>query len=174
MISVQIDYTGVEMSSPCFTCAQNFSWNSTKPCTCSVPFHLDQPYEVRPAAFWVKVRCSRGITVSLPPAEQRLHVLRTLQLLPEPPAVRQVPRRQPAERKRGVPQGEAALLRAPDVLLHPAVTFISLLPNRNPVRSASRTPSTATSPSRRAAPSPTACLTVTTQGFPSEPLHIFC
>ncbi|XP_005813170.1 cell cycle control protein 50A-like [Xiphophorus maculatus] len=41
----EIDYTGVEMSSPCFTCAQNFSWNGTKPCTCSVPFHLDQPYE---------------------------------------------------------------------------------------------------------------------------------
>lgn len=41
----EIDYTGVDASSPCFTCAQNFSWNSTRPCTCSIPFYLDQPYE---------------------------------------------------------------------------------------------------------------------------------
>ncbi|XP_034018514.1 cell cycle control protein 50A-like [Thalassophryne amazonica] len=41
----QIDYTGDDMSSPCFNCSQNISWNSTRPCTCSIPFHLDQPYE---------------------------------------------------------------------------------------------------------------------------------
>ncbi|XP_038160855.1 cell cycle control protein 50A-like isoform X1 [Cyprinodon tularosa] len=42
---IEIDYTGVDMSSPCFNCSQNFSWNSTKSCTCSIPFQLDQPYE---------------------------------------------------------------------------------------------------------------------------------
>uniref|UniRef100_A0A4W6ES61 Cell cycle control protein n=1 Tax=Lates calcarifer TaxID=8187 RepID=A0A4W6ES61_LATCA len=41
----EIDYTGVDMSSPCFNCSQNFSWNSTRPCTCTIPFYLDQPYE---------------------------------------------------------------------------------------------------------------------------------
>ncbi|XP_023649617.1 cell cycle control protein 50A-like [Paramormyrops kingsleyae] len=41
----EIDYTGVDMSSPCFNCSQNYSWNSTKPCTCSVAFSLDQPFE---------------------------------------------------------------------------------------------------------------------------------
>ncbi|XP_037541958.1 cell cycle control protein 50A [Nematolebias whitei] len=40
-----MDYTGLDLSSPCFNCSQNFSWNSTKPCTCSIPFYLDQPYE---------------------------------------------------------------------------------------------------------------------------------
>ncbi|KAJ0061322.1 hypothetical protein NL108_014985, partial [Boleophthalmus pectinirostris] len=40
-----IDYTGVDVSSPCFNCAQNFSWNSTSPCTCSIPFYLHQAYE---------------------------------------------------------------------------------------------------------------------------------
>ncbi|KAA8582942.1 hypothetical protein FQN60_015488, partial [Etheostoma spectabile] len=24
---------------------ENFNWNSTRPCTCSIPFYLDQPYE---------------------------------------------------------------------------------------------------------------------------------
>ncbi|KAM9840713.1 cell cycle control protein 50A-like [Aulostomus maculatus] len=41
----EVDYTGVDMSSPCFNCFQNLSWNSTRPCTCSVPFYLDQSYE---------------------------------------------------------------------------------------------------------------------------------
>ncbi|KAF7655538.1 hypothetical protein LDENG_00054520 [Lucifuga dentata] len=41
----EIDYTGVDMSSPCFNCFQNLSWNSSRPCTCSIPFYLDQPYE---------------------------------------------------------------------------------------------------------------------------------
>uniref|UniRef100_A0A3Q3LI54 Cell cycle control protein n=1 Tax=Mastacembelus armatus TaxID=205130 RepID=A0A3Q3LI54_9TELE len=41
----EIDYTGVDMSSPCFNCSQNFSWNNTRPCTCTIPFYLDQPYE---------------------------------------------------------------------------------------------------------------------------------
>ncbi|XP_054474317.1 cell cycle control protein 50A-like isoform X2 [Anoplopoma fimbria] len=41
----QIDYTGADMSSPCFNCSQNFSWNSTRPCTCTIPFYLEQPYE---------------------------------------------------------------------------------------------------------------------------------
>uniref|UniRef100_A0A1A8B471 Cell cycle control protein 50A n=1 Tax=Nothobranchius furzeri TaxID=105023 RepID=A0A1A8B471_NOTFU len=41
----QIDYTGVDMSSPCYNCSQNFSWNSSRPCACSLPFYLDQPYD---------------------------------------------------------------------------------------------------------------------------------
>ncbi|KAJ8356088.1 hypothetical protein SKAU_G00188820 [Synaphobranchus kaupii] len=41
----EIDYTGVDASSPCFNCSQSYSWNSTKPCTCSVPFVLDQAFE---------------------------------------------------------------------------------------------------------------------------------
>lgn len=41
----EIDYTGVDPSSPCFNCSQNFNWNSTNPCTCSIPFYLDTPYE---------------------------------------------------------------------------------------------------------------------------------
>ncbi|TKS75330.1 Cell cycle control protein 50A P4-ATPase flippase complex beta subunit TMEM30A [Collichthys lucidus] len=41
----EVDYTGVDMSSPCFNCSQNFSWNSTTPCTCTIPFFLEQPYE---------------------------------------------------------------------------------------------------------------------------------
>lgn len=42
---LEVDYTGVDVSSPCFTCSQNFSWNSTSPCTCTIPFYLEQPYE---------------------------------------------------------------------------------------------------------------------------------
>lgn len=53
----QVDYTGVEMSSPCFNCSQNFSWNSTRPCTCSIPFYLDQPYEVREMLFRKTSQC---------------------------------------------------------------------------------------------------------------------
>ncbi|XP_024293419.1 cell cycle control protein 50A isoform X2 [Oncorhynchus tshawytscha] len=41
----EIDYTGVDMSSPCYNCSQSYSWNNTKSCTCSVPFSLDQPFE---------------------------------------------------------------------------------------------------------------------------------
>ncbi|KAJ8353143.1 hypothetical protein SKAU_G00207100 [Synaphobranchus kaupii] len=41
----EIDYTGTDMSSPCFNCSNNFSWNSTVPCKCSVSFSLDQPFE---------------------------------------------------------------------------------------------------------------------------------
>ncbi|XP_028858384.1 cell cycle control protein 50A-like [Denticeps clupeoides] len=41
----EIDYTGTDTSSPCFSCYQNFSWNSTLPCKCSLPFSLDQPFE---------------------------------------------------------------------------------------------------------------------------------
>ncbi|XP_067312280.1 transmembrane protein 30Aa [Pseudorasbora parva] len=41
----EIDYTGVDGSSPCYNCAQNYSWNSTSVCNCSVPFTLDQPFE---------------------------------------------------------------------------------------------------------------------------------
>uniref|UniRef100_A0A8C1SUK4 Cell cycle control protein n=1 Tax=Cyprinus carpio TaxID=7962 RepID=A0A8C1SUK4_CYPCA len=41
----EIDYTGVDMFSPCFNCSQSYSWNSTSACTCSVPFTLDQPFE---------------------------------------------------------------------------------------------------------------------------------
>ncbi|XP_056446584.1 cell cycle control protein 50A-like [Gadus chalcogrammus] len=41
----EIDYTGIEASSPCYNCAQNYSWNSTSSCTCKVPFTLEQPFE---------------------------------------------------------------------------------------------------------------------------------
>ncbi|KAG7264078.1 hypothetical protein CRUP_009528 [Coryphaenoides rupestris] len=41
----QIDYTGTDMSSPCFNCSHSFSWNSSRPCTCSLPFYLEQPFE---------------------------------------------------------------------------------------------------------------------------------
>ncbi|KAJ3613675.1 hypothetical protein NHX12_019921 [Muraenolepis orangiensis] len=41
----EIDYTGVENTSACYSCAQNFSWNSTVPCTCSMHFTLEQPFE---------------------------------------------------------------------------------------------------------------------------------
>ncbi|XP_024275574.1 cell cycle control protein 50A [Oncorhynchus tshawytscha] len=41
----EIDYTGTDMSSPCFNCSQSFSWNSTRPCTCALPFSLEQPFE---------------------------------------------------------------------------------------------------------------------------------
>lgn len=41
----EIDYTGVEIDSPCYICAKNFSWNSTTSCVCSVNFTLDQPFE---------------------------------------------------------------------------------------------------------------------------------
>ncbi|KAJ8389360.1 hypothetical protein AAFF_G00120680 [Aldrovandia affinis] len=41
----EIDYTGLEASSPCFNCSQSYSWNNTKPCTCSVSFTLDQAFE---------------------------------------------------------------------------------------------------------------------------------
>ncbi|KAK1793557.1 hypothetical protein P4O66_011934 [Electrophorus voltai] len=39
----ELDYTGVEMSSPCFNCSQTYSWNNS--CRCSVPFTLEQPFE---------------------------------------------------------------------------------------------------------------------------------
>ncbi|XP_037551053.1 cell cycle control protein 50A [Nematolebias whitei] len=41
----QVDYTGVELDSPCHICAQNFSPNSTTPCFCTVNFTLQQPFE---------------------------------------------------------------------------------------------------------------------------------
>lgn len=41
----EIDYTGTDMSSPCFNCSQSFSWNSTTPCKCTLSFSLDQPFE---------------------------------------------------------------------------------------------------------------------------------
>ncbi|XP_048831205.1 cell cycle control protein 50A-like [Brienomyrus brachyistius] len=41
----EIDYTGADMSSPCFNCSQGPSWNSTWPCHCSIAFTLDQPFE---------------------------------------------------------------------------------------------------------------------------------
>ncbi|XP_051951749.1 transmembrane protein 30Ab [Xyrauchen texanus] len=42
---IEIDYTGTEMSSPCFNCSQSYSWNSTTPCKCVLAFSLDQPFE---------------------------------------------------------------------------------------------------------------------------------
>ncbi|XP_024913523.1 cell cycle control protein 50A-like isoform X2 [Cynoglossus semilaevis] len=41
----EIDYTGVDADSPCYSCAKDFSWNSTTSCTCSVDFKLEQPFE---------------------------------------------------------------------------------------------------------------------------------
>uniref|UniRef100_A0A8C4DEP1 Cell cycle control protein n=2 Tax=Dicentrarchus labrax TaxID=13489 RepID=A0A8C4DEP1_DICLA len=41
----EIDYTGVDISNPCYSCAKNFSWNSTTPCVCSMNFTLEQPFE---------------------------------------------------------------------------------------------------------------------------------
>ncbi|XP_012693567.1 transmembrane protein 30Aa [Clupea harengus] len=41
----EIDYTGMEESSPCYVCAHNYSWNNTTPCICLIPFVLDQPFE---------------------------------------------------------------------------------------------------------------------------------
>ncbi|KAL6477778.1 hypothetical protein MHYP_G00136130 [Metynnis hypsauchen] len=39
----EIDYTGDELSSPCYKCSHAYSWNDS--CKCSVPFSLDQPFE---------------------------------------------------------------------------------------------------------------------------------
>ncbi|XP_007549190.1 PREDICTED: cell cycle control protein 50A-like [Poecilia mexicana] len=41
----EVDYTGVEPNSPCYDCANNFTWNSTTPCVCTVTFTLTQPFE---------------------------------------------------------------------------------------------------------------------------------
>ncbi|XP_028294524.1 cell cycle control protein 50A-like isoform X1 [Gouania willdenowi] len=41
----EIDYTGVDMNSACYSCAKNFSWNSTTSCLCTVDFTLEQPFE---------------------------------------------------------------------------------------------------------------------------------
>uniref|UniRef100_A0A1A7Z5H4 Cell cycle control protein n=1 Tax=Iconisemion striatum TaxID=60296 RepID=A0A1A7Z5H4_9TELE len=41
----EIDYTGVDVNSSCYTCAKNFSWNSTTSCVCVVNFTLEQPFE---------------------------------------------------------------------------------------------------------------------------------
>lgn len=41
----EIDYTGTDMSSPCFNCSINYSWNNTTPCKCVLAFSLDQPFE---------------------------------------------------------------------------------------------------------------------------------
>ncbi|KAI4884686.1 hypothetical protein NFI96_020387 [Prochilodus magdalenae] len=41
-----IDYTGKDESSPCYNCLKNPSWNSTTPCTCTVNFSLEQPFEL--------------------------------------------------------------------------------------------------------------------------------
>uniref|UniRef100_A0A3B5M0C9 Cell cycle control protein n=1 Tax=Xiphophorus couchianus TaxID=32473 RepID=A0A3B5M0C9_9TELE len=41
----EIDYTGVEPNSPCYDCANSFTWNSTTSCVCTVNFTLVQPFE---------------------------------------------------------------------------------------------------------------------------------
>ncbi|KAL6105798.1 tmem30a [Pungitius sinensis] len=41
----EIDYTGADPNDTCYNCSQNFTWNSTTPCVCSVPFTLAQPFE---------------------------------------------------------------------------------------------------------------------------------
>ncbi|XP_072186915.1 cell cycle control protein 50A [Excalfactoria chinensis] len=40
----EIDYTGIEPSSPCNKCL-NVSWDSTPPCTCVINFTLEHPFE---------------------------------------------------------------------------------------------------------------------------------
>ncbi|XP_019393194.1 PREDICTED: cell cycle control protein 50A [Crocodylus porosus] len=40
----EIDYTGIEPTSPCNKCL-NVSWNSTPSCTCTINFTLDHPFE---------------------------------------------------------------------------------------------------------------------------------
>ncbi|NXC43443.1 CC50A protein, partial [Penelope pileata] len=40
----EIDYTGIEPSSPCNKCL-NVSWDSTPPCTCLINFTLEHPFE---------------------------------------------------------------------------------------------------------------------------------
>lgn len=42
---LEVDYTGVDVSSPCYGCAKNLQWNTTRPCRCTVSFSLDQPFE---------------------------------------------------------------------------------------------------------------------------------
>uniref|UniRef100_A0A3Q3LXL8 Cell cycle control protein n=1 Tax=Mastacembelus armatus TaxID=205130 RepID=A0A3Q3LXL8_9TELE len=42
---LEIDYTGVDINSPCYECASNFTWNSTTSCNCSINFILEQPFE---------------------------------------------------------------------------------------------------------------------------------
>ncbi|KAL6486672.1 hypothetical protein MHYP_G00060640 [Metynnis hypsauchen] len=41
----EIDYTGMDPLSPCYNCSQGYNWNSTTPCTCTLNFSLDQPFE---------------------------------------------------------------------------------------------------------------------------------
>ncbi|KAK5602469.1 Cell cycle control protein 50A [Crenichthys baileyi] len=41
----EIDYTGLELGSPCHDCSKNFTWNSTTPCVCALNFTLEQPFE---------------------------------------------------------------------------------------------------------------------------------
>ncbi|KAM9355721.1 cell cycle control protein 50A-like [Pholidichthys leucotaenia] len=41
----QIDYTGMDADSSCYSCAKSFTWNSTTPCVCQVNFTLNQPFE---------------------------------------------------------------------------------------------------------------------------------
>ncbi|XP_072543110.1 cell cycle control protein 50A-like [Salminus brasiliensis] len=41
----EIDYTGTDLSSPCFNCSQSYNWNSSMPCRCTLPFSLEQPFE---------------------------------------------------------------------------------------------------------------------------------
>ncbi|XP_051470078.1 cell cycle control protein 50A [Apus apus] len=40
----EIDYTGTDPSSPCNKCL-NVSWDSTQPCTCTINFTLEHPFE---------------------------------------------------------------------------------------------------------------------------------
>ncbi|XP_069582640.1 cell cycle control protein 50A [Ranitomeya imitator] len=40
----EIDYTGIDPSSPCHKCT-NVSWNSTPPCTCVIKFTLENAFE---------------------------------------------------------------------------------------------------------------------------------
>lgn len=130
----QIDYTGVDMSSPCFNCSQSAGWNSTQPCVCSIPFYLDQPYEVFPENLPVVLLCVDVQSDSLnnlspswfQSTGQRLHVLRPLQLLPKPPPLRQVARRQPAEWSHGIPHGMTELtLQTSEVFVIPPSFLIS-------------------------------------------------
>lgn len=69
----EFDYTGIEASSPCYSCAKNLMWNSRRLCLhCHFQFG---------SAVW----------------EQCLHVLWLIQLLPEPQMLCEFQRWQPAD-----------------------------------------------------------------------------
>ncbi|XP_053701313.1 cell cycle control protein 50A-like isoform X1 [Synchiropus splendidus] len=45
IVEFEIDYTGTDPLSPCYSCAKNYSRTSTTLCTCSVAFTLDKAFK---------------------------------------------------------------------------------------------------------------------------------